>query len=160
MFVVFDYKSIIFIIIAMIVILASIAYFLRDCNCKTGPAGPAGPAGQSIDMSNYVGNVNVTGDISASGKIKSGQCELNCTSPPTPIPTESSRSSSSSKTGWIIASVVFGILVVAGVVVYFTYFSNYKSFHPSATSVQTLSSIKDQPLSSSISSLSGETPMG
>lgn len=130
MFVVFDHKSIIFIIIAMIIVLGAIAYFLRDCNCKTGPAGPMGPqgqSGQSFDMSNYVGNVNVTGDISASGKIKSGQCELNCTSPPptippTPMPNESSSSSS----GWIIGSVVFGIVLVVVGVLYFKYFSHYE----------------------------------
>lgn len=116
MFVVFDYKSIIFIVIAMTVILGSIAYFLRDCNCKTGPQGPVGPSGQSIDMSNYVGNVNVTGDISASGKITAGKCELNCTPPDT---------SSSSTSGFIIFSVVLGIVLLAGVLLYFK-FGNHK----------------------------------
>lgn len=118
MFVVFDYKSIIFIIIAMIVILGSIAYFLRDCNCKTGPVGPAGPAGQSIDMSNYQGNINVIGDISASGKIKSGECQLNCNQPsPSPSP-----ESSTSRTGWVIGSVIFGIILVIAVSSYFYFY--------------------------------------
>lgn len=112
MFVVFDHKSIIFIIIAMIIVLGSIAYFLRDCNCKTGPQGPQGLPGQSMDMSNYIGNVNVTGDIKASGKIKAGECELNCTPTPTP--------ESSSSTGWIIAiAVLIGIIIVSVAVVYF-----------------------------------------
>ena len=116
MFVVFDHKSIIFIIIAMIIVLGSIAYFLRDCNCKTGPQGLPG---QSMDMSNYIGNVNVTGDIKASGKIKAGECELNCTlPPPTPTPT---TPSSSSTTGLIIFSVVLGIVLVVVGVLYFKY---------------------------------------
>ena len=114
MFVVFDYKSIIFIVIAMIIVLGSIAYFLRDCNCKTGPQGPQGPPGQPMDMSNYIGDINVTGDIKASGKIKAGDCELNCTPAPTP----------SSSTGWIIAIIV--IIGILGAISIFSYWYGVK----------------------------------
>ena len=116
MFVVFDYKTIIFIVISIIVVLGSIVYFLRDCNCKTGPQGPEG---KSFDMSNYVGNVNVKGDILASGKIKSGNCELNCVSPTPSTNVSPSESSSSSSTGWIIGSVIFGVILVGAGSYYF-----------------------------------------
>lgn len=114
MFVVFDYKSITFLVIAVIIIIGAIAYFMRDCNCKTGPQGPQGPAGQTIDLSDYKGNVNISGDIYASGKIKSGDCQLNC-NVPTPTPTKSSSSSST----WIWVSVsLFIILIGAGYAYY------------------------------------------
>lgn len=116
MFVVFDYKSITFLVIAIIIVLSAIAYFSRDCNCKTGPQGPQGPPGQSVDLSNYQGNVKVTGDIYASGMIKSGDCKLNCDTP-TPTPTSSSGSSgSSSSTGWIIGGIFIGIFIAIVVI--------------------------------------------
>ena len=115
MFVVFDYKTITFLVISMIIVLGAIAYFLRDCNCKTGPQGPQGPPGQSVDLSNYKGNVKVTGDIYASGMIKSGDCQLNCNSMPTPTPTPKS----SSYTGWVVAGVFIGIFVGVGALVFY-----------------------------------------
>ena len=96
----------------MIVIFGSIAYFLRDCKCKVGPQGPPG---ESVDMSNYKGNINVIGDISASGKIKSRDCELNCNKP-----TPDTPDSSGSK-WWIW--LLLAILII--VVVLFIY--NYSS---------------------------------
>ncbi len=87
-----------------------------------GPVGPMGPAGQAADLTNYTGDVNVKGNIVASGSIRArNNCEVLCpTNAPTSSPTNSPTSSGLGA-GYIVL-IVLGALLVIGIGLYF-YFS-------------------------------------
>jgi hypothetical protein len=89
MLIVFDQKTLIFLIIVIFIMIATLIYFLRECNCKIGPKGDQGERGDKgekgdkgdkMDLSNYKGNIKVIGDITSSGTITSGDCPLTCQS--------------------------------------------------------------------------------
>lgn len=96
-----------------------------------GPIGPVGPAGQSADLTNYTGDINVKGNIVASGSVRArNNCEVLCpTSAPTNAPSSSSSSSSSGLgTGYIVLIALGGLLVIGAVLYLYSSSKNKGSF--------------------------------
>ncbi len=92
-----------------------------------GVPGPQGPSGKNLDLSNYVGDINVKGNISATGNINYGDnCKLVCQTSPqnpteSPIPTSiTSAPSGGLGTGYIVLIVII-VLICLGLGGYVLY---------------------------------------
>ena len=76
--------------------------------------GPRGPPGYDTDLSNYKGDVNISGNIVATGIVKSGDCKLSCNT------TTDDSGSGKSTTALVIILVILVILAIGG----FYYYKN------------------------------------
>jgi len=66
----------IFTVVSIVVLFSIVIYiFNKDW---TGPRGMPGP---NTDLSDYKGDVSISGNIKATGSVNSGDCRLTCNSP-------------------------------------------------------------------------------
>jgi hypothetical protein len=95
-----------------IIILFSLVIYIFSKDW-TGPRGPPGP---DTDLSNYKGDVNISGNIVASGIVKSGDCKLSCNTS-----TDDDSGSGKSTTALVIIVVILSLSAIGGGVYYYKY---------------------------------------
>lgn len=103
-----------------VVLSIMILYGLVIYSLKKDWTGPIGPPGSPTNTKNYKGDMNVSGSISATGSVNSGDCHLSCL-PPTDSPDDSSSMT--------IGYIGFGVIILGGIC--FFLYKKYSNFFSS-----------------------------